>query len=154
MVMVWRFGAVSVDAVMAVIRDPATFADWMVAVPSPLRAGPSWPETGSVVQRDTGREMRGRHMQNRSLIVAIVDRWRPDRELIVRLRSGLGGWVQIAVSVQARPGGSLIEVSAEPLTASARLRYAGTGRNAAERRCALVAERLIALATLRPVDEY
>ena len=154
MVMVWRFGAVSVDAVMAVIRDPATFADWMVAVPSPLRAGPNWPETGSVVQRDTGREMRGRHMQNRSLIVAIVDRWRPDRELIVRLRSGLGGWVQIAVSVQPRPGGSLIEVSAEPLTASARLRYAGTGRNAAERRCALVAERLIALATPSPVDEY
>jgi len=154
MVMVWRFGAVSVDAVMAVIRDPATFADWMVAVPSPLRAGPNWPETGSVIQRDTGREMRGRHMQNRSLIVAIVDRWRPDRELIVRLRSGLGGWVQIAVSVQARPGGSLIEVSAEPLTASARLRYAGTGRNAAERRCALVAERLIALATPSPVDEY
>jgi hypothetical protein len=154
MVMVWRFGAVSVDAVMAVIRDPATFADWMVAVPSPLKAGPSWPETGCVVQRDTGREMRGRHMQNRGLIVAIVDRWRPDRELTVRLRSGLGGWVQITVRVQPRPGGSLIEVSAEPITAAARLRYAGTGRNAAEQRCALVAERLITLATPEPVDDF
>jgi hypothetical protein len=154
MVMAWRFGAVSVDAVMAVIRDPSTFADWMVAVPSALRAGPSWPETGCVVQRDTGKEMRGRHMQNRGLIVAIVDRWRPDRELVVRLRSGLGGWVQIAVRVQPRPGGSLIEVSAEPVTASARLRYAGAGRNAAEQRCALVAERLIALATPEPVDDF
>lgn len=154
MVMAWRFGAVSVDAVMAVIRDPSTFADWMVAVPSALRAGPSWPETGCVVQRDTGKEMRGRHMQNRGLIVAVVDRWRPDRELVVRLRSGLGGWVQIAVRVQPRPGGALIEVSAEPVTASARLRYAGAGRNAAEQRCALVAERLIALATPEPVDDF
>ncbi|MFI5694567.1 hypothetical protein ACIA58_22130 [Kribbella sp. NPDC051586] len=138
---------------MAVIRDPETFADWMVAVPSPLRAGFSWPETGCVVERDTGKELRGRHMHNRHLIVAVVDRWRPDHELVVRLRSGLGGWVRVAVKVQSRPGGALIEVRAEPLTASARLRFAGAGRNAAEQRCALVAERLITLATTDEPDD-
>jgi hypothetical protein len=52
--------------------------------------------------------------------------------------------------VQPRPGGSLIEVRSEPLTATARLRYTGTARGRAEERCAQVAENLIALAT---VDE-
>jgi hypothetical protein len=154
MVMAWRFGAVGVDAVMAVIRDPATFADWMIAVPSELRPGPNWPETGSFVERDTGRELRGRHMHNRHLIVAIVERWRPDHELVVRLRSGLGGWVQVAIKVQSRPGGALIEVRSEPLTATARLRYAGAARTRAEERCAQVAERLIELATPKPQPDW
>ncbi|WP_329000336.1 hypothetical protein OHA18_38620 [Kribbella sp. NBC_00709] len=138
---------------MAVIRDPAGFAEWMVAVPPALRVGPNWPDAGCVVERDTGREIRGRHMHNRHLVVAVVDSWRPDHELVVRLRSGLGGWVQIAVKVQPRPGGALIEVRAEPLTASARVRYVGAGRNSAEQRCAEVAERLIALATTDDPDD-
>jgi hypothetical protein len=147
MVMAWRFGAVDVDAVMTVLRDPATFADWMIAVPPELRAAANWPQVGSVIQRWDGREPRMRHAHNRQLVVAIVESWQPDHELVVRLRSGLGGWVQIAVKVQSRPGGSLIEVRAEPLTATARLRYTGTARGRAEERCAQVAERLIELAT-------
>ncbi|TDW83783.1 hypothetical protein EV137_6585 [Kribbella pratensis] len=150
MVMAWRFGAVDVDAVMSVLRDATAFADWMVAVPPELRAGLNWPQVGSVILRDDGREPRARHAHNRQLLVAIVERWRPDSELVVRLRSGLGGWVQVAVKVQPRPGGSLIEVRSEPLTATARLRYTGTARGRAEERCAQVAENLIALAT---VDE-
>ena len=150
MVMAWRFGAVDVDAVMSVLRDATTFADWMVAVPPELRPGLNWPQVGSVILRDDGREPRARHAHNRQLLVAIVERWRPDSELVVRLRSGLGGWVQVAVKVQPRPGGSLIEVRSEPLTATARLRYTGTARGRAEERCAQVAENLIALAT---VDE-
>jgi hypothetical protein len=148
MVMAWRFGAVDVDAVMSVLRDAATFADWMVAVPPELRAGSNWPQVGSVILRDDGREPRARHAHNRQLLVAVVERWRPDSELVVRLRSGLGGWVQVAVKVQPRPGGSLIEVRSDPLTAAARLRYTGTSRGRAEERCAQVAERLIALATV------
>lgn len=150
MVMAWRFGAVDVDAVMSVLRDAETFAQWMVAVPPELRAGLNWPQVGSVILRDDGREPRARHAHNRQLLVAVVERWRPDSELVVRLRSGLGGWVEVAVKVQARPGGSLIEVRSEPLTATARLRYTGTARGRAEERCAQVAENLIALAT---VDE-
>ncbi len=150
MVMAWRFGAVDVDAVMSVLRDAETFADWMVAVPPELRAGLNWPQVGSVILRDDGREPRARHAHNRQLLVAVVERWRPDSELVVRLRSGLGGWVKVAVKVQPRPGGSLIEVRSEPLTATARLRYTGSARGRAEERCAQVAENLIALAT---VDE-
>lgn len=150
MVMAWRFGAVDVDAVMSVLRDAETFADWMVAVPPELRPGLNWPEVGSFILRDDGREQRARHSHSRQLLVAVVERWRPDSELVVRLRSGLGGWVQVAVKVQPRPGGSLIEVRSEPLTATARLRYTGTSRGRAEERCAQVAENLIALAT---VDE-
>jgi len=146
-VMAWRFGAVDVDAVMTVIRDPATFADWMIAVPPELRAGFNWPQVGSVILRDDGREPRARHAHNRQLVVAVVESWRPDHELVIRLRSGLGGWVRIAVNVQPRPGGSLIEVRADPLTATARLRFTGPARGRAEERCAQVAERLIELAT-------
>ncbi|TCC24636.1 hypothetical protein [Kribbella speibonae] len=135
---------------MSVLRDAETFAQWMVAVPPELRAGLNWPQVGSVILRDDGREPRARHAHNRQLLVAVVERWRPDSELVVRLRSGLGGWVEVAVKVQARPGGSLIEVRSEPLTATARLRYTGTARGRAEERCAQVAENLIALAT---VDE-
>ncbi|MGW6199947.1 hypothetical protein ACWF0M_27650 [Kribbella sp. NPDC055110] len=147
MVMAWRFGAVDVDAVMGVLRDAETFADWMVAVPPELRAGPNWPQVGSVILRDDGREPRARHAHNRQLLVAVVERWRPESELVVRLRSGLGGWVEVAVKVQPRPGGALIEVRSEPLTATARLRYSGTSRGRAEERCAQVAENLITLAT-------
>jgi len=155
MVMAWRFGAVDVDAVMTVIRDPATFADWMIAVPPELRAAANWPQAGSVIQRDDGRAPRARHAHNRQLVVAIVETWRPDHELVVRLRSGLGGWVRISVNVQPRPGGALIEVRADPLTATARLRFTGSARGRAEQRsrgraeqrCAEVAERLIELAT-------
>ncbi|NUR98859.1 MAG: hypothetical protein HOV67_26835 [Kribbellaceae bacterium] len=146
MVMAWRFGAVGVDAVMAVIRDPSTFALWMAAVPPEVRASPNWPRKGSVVQRYDGREPRMRHAQNRHLTVALVERWRPDDELVLRLRSGLGGWVRIWITVQARPGGAIIEVRAEPLTATARLRFTSSSRSA-EERCAQVAERLIELAT-------
>ncbi|NIK58959.1 hypothetical protein [Kribbella shirazensis] len=147
MVMAWRFGAVTVDAVMAVVRDSATFAEWMVAVPPELRAGPNWPAPGSVIQRYDGREPRARHAHNRHLVVATVERWRPEDELAFRLRSGLGGWVRITIKVHSRPGGALIEVHADPLTAAARLRYTGTARGSAEERCAQVAERLITLAT-------
>lgn len=151
--MAWRFGAVGVDAVTAVLRDPATFADWMVAVPSELRPAHNWPESGSTLERDTGKELRARHAHNRHLIVAVVESWRPDHELVVRLRSGLGGWVRIAVKVQPRPGGSLIEVRSDPLTATARLRHAGAARGRAEERCAQVAERLIELATVDTPDD-
>ncbi|MGZ0153477.1 hypothetical protein ACXJJ3_40870 [Kribbella sp. WER1] len=153
MVMAWRFGAVGVDAVMAVIQDPALFADWMVAVPPEVRAGANWPQKGSVVQRYDGREPRMRHAENRHLTVALVERWRPEDELVLRLRSGLGGWVRIWIKVQSRPGGALIEVRAEPLTATARLRYTGTSRGRAEERCVQVAERLIELATTSEPDE-
>jgi hypothetical protein len=154
MVMAWRFGAVSADAVMTVVRDPATFADWMIAVPRDLRAGANWPEEGSVIQRYDGREPRARHAHNRHLVVATVERWRPEDELAVRLRSGLGGWVRITIKAHPRPGGALIEVHAEPLTATARLRYTGTARGRAEERCAEVADRLIALATAdEPEDD-
>jgi hypothetical protein len=153
MVMAWRFGAVSVDAVMAVVRDPATFADWMIAVPPELRAGPNWPEQGSVIQRYDGREPRAKHAHHRHLVVAVVERWRPEDELSVRLRSGLGGWVRITIKVHSRPGGALIEVHAEPLTAAARLRFTGTARGRAEERCAQVAERLITLATADEGDD-
>lgn len=54
--------------------------------------------------------------------------------------------MRVAVTVQPRPGGSLIEVRAEPLSASARLRYAGPARYGAEQRCAEVANSLITLA--------
>jgi hypothetical protein len=153
MVMAWRFGAVGVDAVMAVIQDPATFPDWMPAVPPEVRAGPNWPRKGSVVQRYDGSEPRMRHAQNRHLTVALVERWRPEDELILRLRSGLGGWVRIWIKVQPRPGGAIIEVRAEPLTATARLRFTGSSRGP-EERCVQVAERLIELATTRePADD-
>ncbi|MFF0267574.1 hypothetical protein [Kribbella sp. NPDC004536] len=152
MVMAWRFGAVGVDAVMAVIQDPSTFADWMAGVPPQVRASPNWPQKGSVVQRYDGQEPRMRHAQNRHLTVALVERWRPEDELILRLRSGLGGWVRIWISVHARPGGAIIEVRAEPLSATARLRFSSSSRNA-EERCAQVAERLIELATTEPVEE-
>jgi hypothetical protein len=147
MVMAWRFGAVDASAVMGVVRDSTLFADWMVAVPSELRADPRWPDAGSVVQRDPGEEPRGRHTFNRHLTVAVVESWSPDQELVLRLRSGLGGWIRITIRVQPRPGGSLIEVRADPLSASARLRYSGPARSGVEERCALVAERLIELAT-------
>ncbi|WP_427892767.1 hypothetical protein ACQHIV_07665 [Kribbella sp. GL6] len=147
MVMAWRFGAVGVDAVMDVIQDGSRFADWMVAVPPEVRAGPNWPRKGSVVQRYDGREPRMRHAENRHLTVALVERWRPEDDLVLRLRSGLGGWVRIWIRVQSRPGGALIEVHAEPITATARLRFTGSARGAAEERCAQVAERLIELAT-------
>ncbi|HWD83452.1 MAG TPA: hypothetical protein VG497_31350 [Kribbella sp.] len=136
---------------MAVVQDPATFAEWMVAVPPQVRAGPNWPQKGSVIQRYDGREPRMRHAQNRHLTVALVERWRPDDELILRLRSGLGGWVRIWIKVQARPGGAIIEVRAEPLTATARLRFT-SGSRGAEERCAQVAERLIELATSEPPE--
>lgn len=152
MVMVWRFGAVGVDAVMDVIRDPRKFADWMVAVPPGVRASPNWPQNGSVVQRYDGEEPRMRHAQNRHLTVALVERWRPEDELILRLRSGLGGWVRVTVKVQPRPGGALIEVHSDPLTATARLRYTGASRGRAEERCAHVAERLIELASAAEPD--
>jgi hypothetical protein len=147
MVMAWRFGAVDVDAVMSVIRDAETFADWMLAVPPELRAAANWPQPGSVIQRDDGREQRAKHAHNRHLVVAVVESWQPDQELVFRLRSGLGGWVRVTLNVQPRPGGALIEVRADPLTATARLRYTGPARTQAEERCAHVAERLIELAT-------
>ncbi|MEU8227360.1 hypothetical protein [Kribbella sp. NPDC048915] len=153
MVMAWRFGAVDVDAVMSVMRDAATFADWMLAVPPDLRASANWPQPGSVIERHDGREPRARHAHNRHLSVAIVETWHPDHELVLRLRSGLGGWVRVTVNVQPRPGGALLEVRADPLTATARLRYTGTARTRAEERCAQVAERLIALATQEPATD-
>jgi len=153
MVMVWRFGAVGVDAVMEVIRDASTFAQWMVAVPPEVRATPNWPQKGSVVQRYDGQEPRMRHAQNRHLTVALVERWRPEDELVLRLRSGLGGWVRLTIKVQPRPGGALIEVHSEPLTATARLRYTGSARGRAEERCAHVAARLIELATAAEPDD-
>lgn len=153
MVMAWRFGAVGVDAVMDVIRDPRQFANWMVAVPPEVRASYNWPQKGSVIQRYAGEEPRMRHAQNRHLTVALVERWRPEDELIFRLRSGLGGWVRVTIKVQPRPGGALIEVHSDPLTATARLRYAGASRSRAEERCALVAERLIELASTAGPEE-
>jgi hypothetical protein len=147
MVMAWRFGAVGVDAVMAVLQDPVTFPEWMVAAPQQVRASPNWPEQGSVIQRYEGREPRMRHAQNRHLTVAIVESWRAEDELVFKLRSGLGGWVRLTIKVHARPGGALIEVHADPLTAAARLRFTGAARANAEERCARVAENLIDLAT-------
>ncbi|MEU4293500.1 hypothetical protein AB0E63_35210 [Kribbella sp. NPDC026596] len=152
MVMAWRFGAIGVDAVMAVVQDAERIADWVVAVPPDVRADARWPQAGSVVRKDTDREPHGRHAYDRHLTVAVVETWRPDQELVLRLRSGLGGWIRLTIRLQPRPGGCLIEVRSDPLTASARLRYAGPARSRAEERCALVAERLIELAT-SPVPE-
>ncbi|MEU4192373.1 hypothetical protein AB0E69_10760 [Kribbella sp. NPDC026611] len=146
MVMAWRFGLVDAAAVTDVIRDPALLAQWMVGVPERLHADLRWPAAGSFVQRYDGQETRGRHKYNRHLIVAIVETWTPDVELVCRLRSGLGGWVRLAIALQPRPGGCLIEVRSEPLTATARLRYAGPAQSRAEDRCGAVAEGLINLA--------
>jgi hypothetical protein len=147
MVMAWRFGAVDADAVMAVVADAELFGDWMVGVPVPVHTDRRWPEAGSVVRKDTDREPHGRHAYDRHLTVAVVEAWLPPQELVLRLRSGLGGWVRLTIRVQPRPGGCLIEVKAVPITASAMLRYAGPARSRAEERCAIVAESLIHLAT-------
>jgi len=147
MVMAWRFGAVSADAVMAVIADGGQFADWMVGVPAPTLADRRWPEVGGVVRKAGDREPHGRHSYDRHLTVAVAESWQPPQELVIRLRSGLGGWVRLTIRVQPRPGGCLIEVRADPITASARLRYGGPARSRAEERCATVAESLIRLAT-------
>lgn len=149
MVMAWRFGAVDADAVMAVVADAELFGDWMVGVPAPVHADRTWPKTGGVVRKDTDREPHGRHAYDRHLTVAVVESWRPPQELVLRLRSGLGGWIRLTIRVQPRPGGCLIEVRADPITASALLRYAGPARSHAEGRCATVAESLIHLATER-----
>ncbi|HET6989201.1 MAG TPA: hypothetical protein VFI00_21420 [Kribbella sp.] len=149
MVMAWRFGAVSADAVMAVVADADLFEDWVVGVPTPVNADRRWPEEGSVVRKDTDREPHGRHAYDRHLTVAVVESWVPPQELVLRLRSGLGGWIRLTIKVQPRPGGCLIEVKADPITASARLRYAGPARSRAEERCVTVAESLIHLATER-----
>ena len=146
MVMAWRFGAVSAEAMMAVVATAELFEDWVVGVPTPVDADRRWPEAGSIVRKDTDREPHGRHSYDRHLTVAVVESWLPPQELVLRLRSGLGGWIRLTIRVQPRPGGSLIEVRADPITASARLRYAGPARSRAEERCVMVAESLIQLA--------
>jgi hypothetical protein len=149
MVMAWRFGAVSPAAVLAVIAVDELFTTWMIGVPEAVRMDTRWPNTGSVVSQRTEREARARHSTSRHLTVAIVESWEAARGISLQLHSGLGGWVRVVIAVQPRPGGSLIEVSAEPLTASARLRYAGPARSRAEKRCTDVADSLISLAEAR-----
>ncbi|MFK4088020.1 hypothetical protein ACI2LF_28170 [Kribbella sp. NPDC020789] len=146
MVMAWRFGAVSAQAVTAVIRDPALFTEWMIAVPPKVRVHSSWPAVGSVVERDDGRDVRGRHTYNPQLVVAISDSWRENEELGLRQRSNLGGWIRLTIKLQPRPGGCLIEVWARAASRAARIRYAGPGRAQVEARCAALAQRLIDLA--------
>jgi hypothetical protein len=145
MVMAWRFGAVSPDAVLAIIATDEHFTSWMIGVPEAVRMDARWPSTGSVVSQKTGQVPRARHATTRHLTVAVVEYWEPASGISVRLHSGFGGWVRVMITVQPRPGGCLIEVSAEPLTATARLRYAGPARLRAEQRCAEVADSLISL---------
>ena len=146
MVMAWRFGAVDADAVMAVVATAELFGDWMVGVPVPVHMDHRWPESGSIVRKDTDREPRGKHAYDRHLTVAVVESWKPPQELVLRLRSGLGGWVRVTIRLQSRPGGCLVEVRADPMSATALLRYAGPARSRAEERCVMVAESLIRLA--------
>ncbi|MET7283736.1 hypothetical protein ABZS29_36240 [Kribbella sp. NPDC005582] len=136
----------STQAVTAVISDPALFTEWMIAVPAKVRVPPNWPAAGSVVERDDGRDARGRHTYIPQLVVAISDSWRGDEELGLRQRSSLGGWVRLTIKLQPRPGGCLVEVWARAASASALLRYVGPGRAQVESRCATVAQRLIDLA--------
>ena len=62
MVMAWRFGAVSAEAVTAAAE---LFEDWVVGVPTPVNADRRWPEAGSVVPKDTDWEPHGRHAYDR-----------------------------------------------------------------------------------------
>lgn len=145
--MTWRFGAVGAETVMAVVSDAKRFSDWIVAVPMAGRIDPKWPYAGAIVRKDTDREPHGRHAYARHLTIAVVETWDPPHEFVLRLRSGLGGWIRLSVRVQPRPGGCLVEVRSDPLTVSARLRYAGADRFRAAERCAAVAENLLRLAT-------
>ncbi|WP_406053221.1 hypothetical protein [Kribbella sp. NBC_00889] len=147
MVMAWRFGAVGAESVMAVVSDASLFGAWIVAVPPVGHIDPKWPYVGAVVRKATDREPHGRHSYDRHLTIAVVEAWEPPHEFVLRLRSGLGGWIRLSVRVQPRPGGCLVEVRSDPLTVSARLRYAGSARSHAEERCAAVAENLLRLAT-------
>jgi len=144
MVMAWRSGAVDSEAVVRVIMDGDRFSRWMVSVPADVRPDSRWLAAGSIVTEVGDREPEGTHMYHRRSIVAVVESWAPP-QMVLRLRRGLGGWVRSTITVQSRSGGSLIEVRAEPITASARLRYAGPSRSRPEDRCAAVVESLIRL---------
>src|SRR5689334_1537614 len=97
MVMAWRFGAVGIESVMAVIAEADTFGEWTAAVPSTLRADGRWPQDGSVIRREAARQSRGRHAVDGHLIVAIVESWRPGHELVLRVRGSFGGWVRLTI---------------------------------------------------------
>jgi hypothetical protein len=102
------------DAVMDVLRDGASYADWVVGTRMIREVEAGWPTPGTSIHYTVGYGPLRKDDRTRSIA------YEPGGKLQLEARAWPAGAVSIVLNVDAEPGGTRVVIDEKPIRGLAR----------------------------------